>query len=244
MFGEISPLYLKATFTRRLDLGDAPEECFSVSPALPFVAPILQRAKDGVCQRARGRVVRLGTAVCCFQGVSCAKSVAGGMVFCDGDVSVHSRVTLSSHALHSTHTRNDSSALFRLGEAKVWRALTQLPQNSLPQCRQWCRRQYMLNAWPQLPHAGASSSRCHRSRGSGTAGRIPAAATVCAGADASSPTGGTPLLLPVPCLAHAPVPAQGHSVQAPSPKRSGCCRLNLTMWQAMLAETVPPPPQL
>ena len=144
-----------------------------MSPALPFVAPILQRAKDGVCQRARGRVVRLGTAVCCFQGVSCAKSAAGGMVFCDGDVSVHSRVTLSSHALHSTHTRNDSSALFRLGEAKVWRALTQLPQKSLPQCRQWCRRQYidMLNAWPQLPHAGASSSRCHRSRGSGTAGR-------------------------------------------------------------------------
>ena len=68
----------------------------------------------------------MGTAVCCFQGVSCAKSVVGGMVFCDGDVSVHSRVTLSSHALHSTHTRNDSSALFRLGEAKVWRALTQL----------------------------------------------------------------------------------------------------------------------
>ena len=82
-----------------------------MSPTLPFVAPILQRAKDGVCQRARGRVVWLGNAVCCFQGVSCAKSVVGGMVFCDGDVSVHSRVTLSSHALHSTHTRNDSSAV-------------------------------------------------------------------------------------------------------------------------------------
>ena len=60
-----------------------------MSPTLPFGAPILQRAKDGVCQRARGRVVRLGTAVCCFQGVSCAKSVAGGMVFCDGDVCMH-----------------------------------------------------------------------------------------------------------------------------------------------------------
>jgi hypothetical protein len=98
--------------------------------------------------------------------------------------------------LHSTHTRNDSSTLFRLGEAKAWWALTQLPQNSLPQCRQWCRRQYMLNAWPQLPHVDASSSRCHRSRGSGTAGHIPAAATVCAGADASSPTGGSPSSAP------------------------------------------------
>ena len=53
-----------------------------MSPALPFVAPILQRAKDGVCQRARGRVVRLGTAVCCFQGVSCATMMALLLTVC------------------------------------------------------------------------------------------------------------------------------------------------------------------
>ena len=192
-----------------------------MSPALPFGAPILQRAKDGVCQRASGRVVRLELPSVVFKVCRARRRWREEWCFV-------MEMCLFIHASHSPATP----------------CTLHTPATTPPQCRQWCRRQYMLNAWPQLPHAGASSSRCHRSRGSGTAGRIPAAATVCAGADASSPTGGTPLMLPVPCSAQAPVPAQGHSVQAPSPKRSGCCRLNLTMWQATLAETVPPPPQL